>query len=72
MTELSAGGYFRPVRSERWKWSIELTTDQVTRLFSTFSNWTDREVRAVRGVADACGGVVTEHYESALHLLSRS
>jgi hypothetical protein len=48
-----------------------LSTDQVTRLFSTFSGWTDKEVAAIRVAADDCGGVVTEHYESLLHLLIR-
>jgi SAM-dependent methyltransferase len=71
LTELSAGGHFRPARSERWRWSIDLSTDQVTRLFSTFSAWTDEEVAAIRVAADDCGGVVTEHYQSVLHLLIR-
>ena len=69
--ELSAEGLFQPVRSEHWSWSVELTSRQVTALFRTFSNWTDEEVEAVRRAADACGGVVTEHYQSVLHLLSR-
>ncbi|HEX4685648.1 MAG TPA: class I SAM-dependent methyltransferase [Nocardioides sp.] len=71
MVELSAGGYFQPVRTEDWRWSVDLTTDQVTRLFSTFSDWTDEEVDAVRAAADACGGVVTEHYRSGLRVLTR-
>lgn len=72
MGELAAGGYFEPVRSETWQWSIELTTDQVTGLFRTFSDWTDEEVAAVRAAADACGCIVTEHYQSVLHLLRRA
>jgi len=44
----------------------------VTRLFHTFSGWADSEVRAVEVAADACGGVVTEHYQSVLHLLGRA
>lgn len=72
MAELSAGGYFEPARSEHWRWSLELTTDQVTRLFRTFSDWTDEEVRLVAAAADACGGLVTEHYQSVLHVLVRA
>ena len=72
VAELSAGGYFEPVRSERWQWGVELTTDQVTGLFRTFSDWNDAEVDAVRAGADACGGLVTEHYQSVLHLLRRA
>jgi SAM-dependent methyltransferase len=71
MVELSADGYFRALRSEHWRWDAGLTTEQVTRLFSTFSDWTDEEVEAIRAAADACGGVITEHYQSVLHLLIR-
>jgi hypothetical protein len=72
MAELSADGSFEPMRSEHWRWSVELSTDQVTRLFRTFSDWTEEEVHAVRRAVDACGGRVTEHYQSALNLLSRA
>jgi SAM-dependent methyltransferase len=71
MRDLTVDGWFTPVRSERWKWSAELTTTQVTRLFATFSNWTGQEVQEVAAAADACGGRVTEHYRSVLHLLRR-
>jgi SAM-dependent methyltransferase len=72
IAELAADGWFMPVRSERWTWSIELTTEQVTQLFGTFSNWTEEEVRDVRAAAEACGGRVTEHYQSVLHVLRRA
>jgi SAM-dependent methyltransferase len=72
MSELEAAGLFVAVRSERWKWDIELTTKQVTALFRTFSNWTALEVGEVATAADACGGRVTEHYQSTLHLLRRA
>lgn len=72
MLELATDGWFRAVRTEQWKWTVELTTEQVTRLFRTFSDWTEPEVRARRAAADACGGCVTEHYQSVLHLLRRS
>lgn len=70
--ELAAGGWFEPVRSERWRWSVDLTTDQVRRLFRTFSNWTEDEVAAAAAAADELGGRVTEHYVTVLHLLRRS
>jgi SAM-dependent methyltransferase len=72
MSELEAGGSFVPVRSERWKWDVTLTTTQVTALFRTFSNWTEKEVNEVAAAADACGGRVTKHYQSVLHLLTRA
>jgi SAM-dependent methyltransferase len=69
MDELAAGAWFEPVRTEHWRWSIDLTTDQVRRLFRTFSDWDAAEVEAVAQAADDLGGVVTEHYRSVLHLL---
>ena len=72
MSELQAGGFFVAARSELWKWDIELTTTQVTALFRTFSNWNGAEVEEVAAAADACGGRVTEHYQSVLHLLRRA
>jgi SAM-dependent methyltransferase len=71
MDELAAGGWFEPVRTERWRWSIDLSTDQVHRLFRTFSDWTPGEAKAVAQAADELGGLVTEHYQSLLHLLRR-
>lgn len=69
MAELSDDGWFVPVETRVWRWSPELTTDQVRRLFSTFSNVTPDEVHGVAAVADACGGVVTDHFSCRLHLL---
>lgn len=72
MDELTTGAWFEPVRTEHWRWSIDLDTDQVRRLFRTFSDWNDTEVEAVAQAADELGGVVTEHYQSVLHLLQRA
>ncbi|WP_270888946.1 class I SAM-dependent methyltransferase [Pedococcus sp. 5OH_020] len=36
MEELAAGGWFDPVGTQHWRWSIYLSTDQVRRLFRTF------------------------------------
>ena len=71
MDELAAGGWFEPVTSERWAWSIDLGTAQVRKLFRTFSDWSVDEVDAVAAAADELGGVVTEHYQTVLHLLRR-
>jgi SAM-dependent methyltransferase len=72
MAELAAGGWFEPVRTERWRWSIELTSGQVRHLFRTFSSWSPAEVEAAVQAADDLGGVVAEHYQSVLHLLRRA
>lgn len=72
MQELAAGGYFVPVRSESWQWSIDLQTEQVRRLFASFSGWSSTEVEAVADAADELGGVVTETYRTVLHLLRRT
>jgi SAM-dependent methyltransferase len=72
MEELADEGWFAPVDTMRWRWSVDLTTEQIRRLFSTFSDWTTAEVEAAAGAADRCGGTVTEHYTSVLHLLETS
>jgi hypothetical protein len=72
MDELTAGAWFEPVRTEHWRWSINLDTERVRRLFRTFSDWNDDEVEAVARAADELGGVVTEGCQSELHLLKRA
>jgi SAM-dependent methyltransferase len=72
MEELSTGGWFEPVRTQQWRWSIELDSDRVRRLFRTFSDWTDAEVEVAARAADELGGVVTEHYRTVMHLLRKS
>lgn len=71
MEELAAGGWFEPVRTQRWRWSIDLSAQQIGLLFKTFSNWTPAEVAAVQDAAEELGGHVTEHYQTVLHLLRR-
>jgi SAM-dependent methyltransferase len=72
MDDLEIGAWFEPVRTERWRWSIDLDTNQLRSLFRTFSDWDTSEVEAVARAADELGGVVTEHYQSVLHLLKRA
>jgi hypothetical protein len=72
MRELAAGGWFEPVRTEHWPWSIDLSAEQIGLLFKTFSDWTTAEAAAARQAAEDLGGRVTEHYRSVLHLLRRS
>lgn len=72
MEELTEGGWFEAVSTERWRWSIELDADGIRRLFRSFPEWTDAEVEGVSQAADDLGGVVTEHYQTVLHLLKRS
>jgi SAM-dependent methyltransferase len=71
MQELAAGGRFEPVRTEHWRWSIDLSAHQIGLLFKTFSNWTLAEAADAEQAADDLGGRVTEHYQSVLHLLRR-
>jgi SAM-dependent methyltransferase len=69
VAELSAGGLFEHVLTDRWHWSIDLDRDQVHRLFRTFSDWTADEAEQVARAVDELGGTVTEHYQTVLHLL---
>ena len=66
MEELAAGAWFEPVRTESWRWSIELSSQQVGRLFKTFSNWSASEAAAAEQAAEDLGGRVTEHDRSIL------
>ena len=70
--ERTADGWFDPVRTEQWRWTVDLDTDGVRRLFKTFSDWSDAEVEAAARAVDELGGVVTEHYRTVLHLLKRA
>jgi SAM-dependent methyltransferase len=70
--ELAAGGWFDPVRTEHWRWSVDLSARQIGLLFKTFSNWTTAEAAAAEAAAEDLGGRVTEHYQSLLHLLRRA
>ena len=72
MEELTAGGWFQPLRSEHWRWSIDMDADKVRRLFRTFSDWADVEVAAAGRAVDDLGGVVTEHYQTVMHILRKS
>ena len=72
MAQLAAGGWFTPLRSLSWRWSIDLTSEQIRRLFATFSDWTVEEVAAAGEAVDELGGWVTEHYQSLLHMLRRA
>ena len=72
MEELAAGGWFEPVRTEHWRWSLDLSAKQIGLLFKTFSNWTTAEATAAEAAAEDLGGHVTEHYQSVLHLLRRT
>lgn len=71
MEELAVGGWFRPLTTLRWRWSIELTATQVRRLFATFSDWSPAEVEVAGAAVDELGGSVLEHYQTVLHLLMR-
>jgi SAM-dependent methyltransferase len=68
--ELTRTGWFAHVDTMRWRWSVDLSIAQVRHLFSTFSNWTPTEVEAAAAAAAECGGTVTEHYSTILHVLT--
>jgi SAM-dependent methyltransferase len=72
MEELSAEGWFEPVRTEQWRWTVDLDVEGVRRLFRTFSDWSETEVEAAAQAVEELGGTVTEHYRTVLHLLRRS
>lgn len=69
--ELTSGGWFEHLRTEHWRWSIELDAEEVARLFATFSDWTTAEAAEVEQAVVDLGGRVTEHYQTVLHVVRR-
>jgi len=69
--ELTAGGWFEHLRTEHWRWSIELDAEEAGRLFATFSDWTTAEAAEVEQAVVDLGGRVTEHYQTVLHVVRR-
>jgi SAM-dependent methyltransferase len=57
---------FRVEKSRLYRWTVDLTTEQVRALFGTFSNWTPDEVETAASEVAALGGSVTESYTSWL------
>ncbi len=66
VSALTRTGHFTSEAVHTFRWSIELDDQQVHRLFTTFSDWSEDEVdRAASAVRDL-GGTVREHYASWL------
>ena len=68
---LTAGGHFVATHVEEFPWTIELDTDGVRDLFTTFSDWRDDEVQQAARAVDDLGGRVLEHYVTPLVVLER-
>lgn len=66
---LTDSGLFHVEDAATFPWSIELNADQIGRLFATFSDWSDLEVREAAAAVDELGGTVVEHYSSWLLVL---
>jgi SAM-dependent methyltransferase len=69
---LTESGHFTPTLVEHFHWDIELRTDQVRDLFTTFSNWNAAEVDEAARAVDDLGGRVVEHYVTPLIVLERA
>ncbi|GAB3397076.1 hypothetical protein GCM10027568_32390 [Humibacter soli] len=63
---MTESGLFSIDDVHRYRWTIQLTSDQVRALFGTFSDWSPDEVEAAASAVAALGGVVEEHYTSWL------
>ncbi len=64
--ELTRSGLFEIAEVRRFAWDVDMGTEQIRRLFTTFSDWTPDEVDAAARAVDDLGGTVTEHYLSWL------
>ena len=67
---LTDAGLFEVEEAATFPWDAELDTDQIGRLFATFSDWSDAEVRQAADAVNDLGGRVTEHYSSWLLILA--
>lgn len=67
---LTASGLFDVEEAATFLWDAELSSEQVGRLFATFSDWSAHEVRQAAAAVDDLGGVVLEHYSSWLLVLA--
>lgn len=70
--ELEAGGWFTHLETWTHRWSIDLSPDQISRLFATFSDWTPAELRALHAAAKHAGPRIREHYITHLNILIAS
>lgn len=70
--ELEAGGWFTHLETWTHRWVIDLSPDQISRLFATFSDWTPAELSAVHAAAQHVGPRIREHYLTHLHILTRN
>jgi SAM-dependent methyltransferase len=69
---LTHSGHFTPTFVEHFHWALELSTDQIHDLFTTFSNWNAAEVDQAAQAVDDLGGRVVEHYVTPLIVLQRA
>ncbi|MET9284897.1 hypothetical protein [Nocardia beijingensis] len=72
MSRLTASGHFAATHVEQFSWTIELRTDQIHDLFTTFSDWSATEVDEAARAVDELGGSVVEHYVTPLIILARA
>jgi SAM-dependent methyltransferase len=63
---LTADGLFSVDSIDHFRWSIRLDRQQVSDLFTTFSDWSVDEVSAAADAVADLGGSVTEHYVTSL------
>lgn len=71
VAQLTSTGHFRVTHVEHFAWAIELSTEQVRDLFTTFSDWTADEVHEAAAAVEELGGRVLEHYLTPLIVLER-
>jgi SAM-dependent methyltransferase len=72
VARLTASGHFVTTHVEQFPWTIELSSDQIHDLFTTFSNWNAAEVEEAAQAARELGGRVIEHYVTPLIVLERA
>ncbi|MEU6562262.1 class I SAM-dependent methyltransferase [Nocardia nova] len=71
-TRLASTGHFEVTHIRHFRWSIDMRTEQIRDLFTTFSDWNGTEVAAATRAVEELGGRVTEHYVTPLIVLRRA
>lgn len=69
---VTASGLFDIRDTRTFRWSVDLSEEQVRGLFTTFSDWTPEEAERAAAAVRELGGTVREAYTSWLIALVRS
>ena len=65
---LTRDDLFRLASVHRWRWTLQMSSEQLHDLVSTFNGWTEENVATATAAVDRLGGTVTEHYTTIAYV----